>query len=103
MKKYEIVEGKKTKELAIRLNTKPFKGMIIKFGKVGIQDMGSHANLAFDFAVIKGTLPKQKRNMSLLENTLGDILVEILENTIDAVEFNNGDNREDHSPKPDSE
>lgn len=103
MKNYQIVEGKKTKELAVRLTSKPFQGMIIKFGKVGIKDMGTHAKLAFDFDVIKGTLPKRKTSMKLLENTLGDILVEILENNIDAVEFNDGDNREDHSPKSNSE
>jgi len=71
MKNYQIVEGKKTKELAVRLTSKPFQGMIIKFGKVGIKDMGTHAKLAFDFDVIKGTLPKRKTSMKLLENTLG--------------------------------
>ena len=106
-KDFEIVEGKNTKEMAVELLRRPFKGMVVSYGKVGVHDMGTHANLAFDFAIIKGKMPTSKRLVEKFENTLGDILVTVLEKHLetgsDHVEFGNGDDREDNPEKPDQE
>lgn len=89
---YEIVEGKDTKQMAVRLlKPRQFKDMIIRFGKVAINETTEGARLAFDFDIIKGKLPSRKAKLSLLEHTLGDILVDILENNLDDVEFAGGD------------
>ena len=90
MKTYEIVEGKNTGETAVKLLKKPFRNMVVAFGKVGIRETRTGAGLAFDFSVVKGKMPKTTAKMNLLENTLGDILVDILENNIDDVEFTGG-------------
>lgn len=90
MKTYEIVEGKNTGETAVKLLKKPFRNMVVAFGKVGIRETRNGAGLAFDFSVVKGKMPKTTEKMNLLENTLGDILVDILENNIDDVEFTGG-------------
>jgi hypothetical protein len=90
MKTYEIVQGKNTGATAVKLLRKPFRNMIVSFGKVGIRETKNGAGLAFDFSVIKGKMPKTSAKIALLENTLGDILVDILENNIDDVEFTGG-------------
>tara|TARA_E500000318_G_C3481775_1_gene180719 strand:+ start:295 stop:579 length:285 start_codon:yes stop_codon:yes gene_type:complete len=89
--KYQIVDGKETKAVAVKIQSAPFSGMVVRFGKVGVRENGNSAQLAFDFDVIKGKLPKNKEKFSRLENTLGDILVDILENNMDEVEFLGGD------------
>ena len=88
--KYQIVEGKETKAVAVKIQSAPFSGMVVRFGKVGVRENGNSAQLAFDFDVIKGKLPKNKAKFSRLENTLGDILVDSLENNMDEVEFLGG-------------
>lgn len=92
MSQYRIVEGKKTKQVAVEILGEQFKGMIVRFGKVGIKECGQSAKLAFDFDVIRGTLPRDKRKFAMLENMLGDILVDILENNLGDVEFSSGNN-----------
>ncbi len=84
---YQIVEGRDTGETAIELLDSKYKGIIIKFGKVGIHEIDDHAQIAFDYDLIRGKLPKDS---SGLEETLGDILVDILENRLDDVEFADG-------------
>ena len=85
---YQIVEGRDTGATAVQLLDGEFKDIIIKFGKVGIHEVDDHAQLAFDYDLIKGELPEDS---SGLEETLGDILVDILENNMDEVEFLGGD------------
>ena len=85
--KYQIVEGKETQAVAVEIQNTQFKGMVVRFGKVAIQEKNDTAQLAFDFDVIKGKLPKNKTKFSRLEETLGDILVDILENRLDEAEF----------------
>ena len=89
--KYQIVEGKETQAVAVEIQNTQFKGMVVRFGKVAIHEKNDTAQLAFDFDVIKGKLPKNKTKFSRLEETLGDILVDILENNMDEVEFIGGD------------
>jgi len=84
---YQIVEGRDTGATAVQLLDGKYEGMIIKFGKVGIHEVDDHAEIAFDYDLIKGELPEDS---SGLEETLGDILVDILENRLDEVEFANG-------------
>ena len=86
---YQIVEGRDTGATAIELLDSKYEGIVIKFGKVGIHEVDDHAQIAFDYDLIKGELPEDS---SGLEETLGDILVDILENRLDEVEFTNGDN-----------
>ena len=81
---YQIVEGRDTGETAIQLTDSKYKGIIIKFGKVGIHEVDDHAQLAFDYELVRGELPQDS---SGLEETLGDILVDILENRLDEAEF----------------
>lgn len=81
---YQIVEGRDTGATAVQLLDSEYEGIIIKFGKVGIYEVDDHAELAFDYDLIKGELPEDS---SGLEETLGDILVDILENRLDEAEF----------------
>jgi len=84
---YQIVEGRDTGATAVELLDDVYKGIIIKFGRVGIHEVDDHAQIAFDYDLIKGELPEDS---SGLEETLGDILVDILENRLDEVEFTSG-------------
>ena len=81
---YQIVEGRDTGATAVELLDGAYKGIIIKFGRVGIHEVDDHAQIAFDYDLIKGELPEDS---SGLEETLGDILVDILENRLDEAEF----------------
>lgn len=81
---YQIVEGRDTGATAVQLLDSEYEGIIVKFGKVGIHEVDDHAQLAFDYDLIKGELPEDS---SGLEETLGDILVDILENRLDEAEF----------------
>ena len=81
---YQIVEGRDTGAVAVQLLDSKYEGIIIKFGKVGINEVDNHAQLAFDYDLIKGELPQDS---SGLEETLGDILVDILENQLNEAEF----------------
>ncbi len=81
---YQIVEGRDTGATAVQLLDSEYEGIIVKFGKVGIHEVDDHARLAFDYDLIKGELPEDS---SGLEEVLGDILVDILENQLDEAEF----------------
>lgn len=81
---YQIVEGRDTGATAVQLLDSTYEGIIVRFGKVGIHEVDDHAKLAFDYDLIKGELPQDS---SGLEETLGDILVDILENRMDDAEF----------------
>jgi len=81
---YQIVEGRDTGATAVQLLDSTYEGIIVRFGKVGIHEVDDHAKLAFDYDLIKGELPEDS---SGLEETLGDILVDILENRMDDAEF----------------
>ena len=59
---YQIVEGRDTGETAIELLDSEYEGIIIKFGKVGIHEVDDHAQLAFDYDLVRGELPKDSKS-----------------------------------------
>ena len=89
--KYEIVDSKDGEESGIRLTNPDFGGLVIRFGKIGIHEEKEEAVLAFDYDILSGEVPTDPFKLQKLENELGDILVDLLENHFDEGEVVGGD------------
>lgn len=102
--KYQIVEGKETGEVAIKLLEHPFEGVVVKIGKVAIKERGDGtASLAFDYDILKGN-PEELGDADEFGKVIGDIIVDILENHSDEIlESDNGNDGEDNSSQPNAE
>lgn len=99
--KYEMVEGKQTGELAIRLLESPYEGVIVKVGKVAIHEEADGASLAFDYDILKGDPESEGQNFG---EVLGNIIVDIIENhTSEILENNDGNDGEDNPSQLDAE
>jgi len=99
--KYELVEGKQTGEVAIRLLDPPYEGVIVKVGKVAIHEEEDGASVAFDYDIIKGDPDSEGENFG---EVLGSIIVEIIENnTSELLENNDGNDGEDNPSQLDAE
>lgn len=99
---YQIVEGKETGEFAIQLIDPPFDGVIVKVGKIAInENEDGGATLAFDYDIIKGR-PESIGDSDEFGQVIGEIIVDILEKDTPE-ESDNGNNGEDYSSESDSE
>lgn len=100
---YQVVEGKNTGELAIQIIDPPYDGVIIKIGKIAVNEEESgNATLAFDYDIIKGD-PESIGDADSFGQIVGDIIVDILENQVSTQEDDDGNDREDDSSQFDSE
>lgn len=90
-KNYQIVDSKDGEESGIRLTDPSYNGLVIRFGKIGIQEKTDEAVLAFDYDILSGEVPTDPFQLQKLENELGDILVDLLENHFNEGEVVGGD------------
>lgn len=90
-KNYVIVEGQKSGEVAIRLLNPAFEKCVFQFGKIGIKEEEGKAILAFDYDIISGEIPTDAHQIDVLENELGDAVVDLLENHFDEGDVIGGD------------
>jgi hypothetical protein len=87
--KYEIVVGEKTTESAVRIEEGQYKGVVLKYGKVGFHELEEECRLYFDYFLIKESdLVKDEDHF---KEVAGDILVDLLENHLDEGVINGND------------
>jgi riboflavin synthase len=91
LKNYVIVEGQKSGEVAIKLLNPAFEKCVFQLGKIGIKEEDGRAILAFDYDIISGEIPTDAHHIDVLENELGDAVVDLLENHFDEGEVVGGD------------
>ncbi len=98
---YQVVEGKNTGELAIQIIDPPYDGVIIKIGKIAVnEDKNGSATLSFDYDILKGN-PESLGDADSFGQIIGDIIVDILEKQLK--EEDDGNDREDDSSQFDSQ
>jgi len=89
-KNYVIVEGQKSGQVAVRLLNPDFENCVFQFGKIGITEEDGRAILAFDYDLVSGETPTDAHMIEVLENELGDVVVDLLENHFDEGEVVGG-------------
>jgi len=100
MVKYKFVEGQNTGENAIQIDEGKYTDVVYKYGKVGIDERTNDCRLFFDYFVLDNA--EAIEDDDDFKEVIGDILVDLMENHIEEGDLD-GDNRNDHSEKSDSQ
>tara|TARA_R100001463_G_scaffold87343_1_gene142012 strand:- start:267 stop:569 length:303 start_codon:yes stop_codon:yes gene_type:complete len=100
MMKYKFVEGKNTGEHAIQIDEGKYADVVYVYGKVGIDERTNDCRLYFDYNILDNS--EVVEDDDDFKEVIGDILVDLLENHLEEGDID-GDSRNDHSEKSDSQ